>query len=304
MGEKDVYTDKRFIKDLYKLMYDLHNVFVENDIFYYVDGGTLMGAVRHKGIIPWDDDVDLEVGYDDLKKVTSAPVRKQFDGLGYRVKKHGEGWVKIVKKGRGKQPDADVFPVMVKKEGGRYRTTWDFEVGRDAWPKCYFYMDELLPLKMYKFGKVFCLGPKNPRPMLNRCYGPSWSKKGYITQDKHHMPLDEPILVKQGDFHAGKDFYVPTKPQIKPSKAYLSGETSEVFSKFGGRKSPRKASRRRRSPQRRSKSPKKRSTRRRSPRKKSRRRSKSPKKCPRGKVLSPKGRCIIRGGAAYRQYFG
>ena len=295
---EDYYTDPKFVKGLYKLIYDVHNVFVGNDIFYYVDGGTLLGAMpqRGSGVIPWDDDIDLEVSYKDISKITSTSVRKQFDILGYKVRKHSEGWVKIVKKGRGHQPDADVFPVRVKKEGGKYRTAWDFEVGRDAWPKCYFYINELLPLKKYKFGKIFVLGPKNPRPMLNRCYGPSWAKKGYITQDKDHMPLDEPILVQKGQFHAARDFYVPTKPQVQPSRSYLSGGGFDRFSEWGGRRSPAKASRRRRKTPRRS--------RKRSPRRKSRSpRKKSPKKCPRGKVLSPKNRCIIRGGSAYKKYF-
>lgn len=55
-----------------KVLKRLKHVCEENDIRYWLAGGTLLGAVRHKGYIPWDDDIDVFVDIHHLKKLSDA----------------------------------------------------------------------------------------------------------------------------------------------------------------------------------------------------------------------------------------
>ena len=55
-----------------KILREVDRICKKYNLHYSLSGGTLLGAIRHKDFIPWDDDIDIDLKRDDFNKLLSV----------------------------------------------------------------------------------------------------------------------------------------------------------------------------------------------------------------------------------------
>jgi lipopolysaccharide cholinephosphotransferase len=181
------------------MLKDIHDLFEDHGITYWMDGGTLLGAVRHGGLIPWDDDLDLDIyATQDSLLLSLKPI---LATLGYELLPVWFGYKIFPQDGevllseKIKHPSLDIFLMAQELDKTVYRPRppstghWAYREGEPI----YLTAEELYPLTEYTFGSLKVWGPHNPLPFLNYLYSDNWNtvayKMNHTTNSKQTMIL-------------------------------------------------------------------------------------------------------------------
>lgn len=121
---------KKIHTEILEIMDYIDGVCRENKLKYYLTGGTLLGAIRHNGFIPWDDDLDIEMPRQDYEKFLSiVKFEGRYNVISYNTDLHyPRFFAKISQKGtKFVEEDiyewgifVDIFPIDNQKLYGKH----------------------------------------------------------------------------------------------------------------------------------------------------------------------------------------
>jgi len=69
----------------FEVLLEVRRICEKHGLTYYISGGTFLGAVRHQGFIPWDDDVDIALPRSDYQKFVKIVQEELPEGMEFKA---------------------------------------------------------------------------------------------------------------------------------------------------------------------------------------------------------------------------
>lgn len=165
-----------------KVLNFIVDILEREKIDYWLDGGTLLGAVRHNSFIPWDDDIDIGIKIEDLQKVVNlvenslklenkykiidaAKLRNFPPGCFYKIVGVSDNYEFL---------DIFAFGISQKYQKAVYKIWWEKSLSNSHYiskPPLHMSIDTLFPLSEIEFEHRVYKAPCNPLKYVELQYG-------------------------------------------------------------------------------------------------------------------------------------
>jgi hypothetical protein len=158
-----------------ELMKDVDTILSSNGIEMILMYGSLIGFMRHNGLIPWDDDIDVVVSKSDIIKIKALEQELAAKGIG--ISNAGHKMCTIIKLFRLNEPlipnktwswpFIDVFSYTIDNNTIILEDTYPPFVKK-------FKKDDFFPLRTNLFENIPMKLPNNPHAILSTLYSENW----------------------------------------------------------------------------------------------------------------------------------
>lgn len=207
--------------ELLRIMDATHSTLKKYQIFYWLHGGTLLGAVRHGGFVDWDDDMDIAVLVEPDAETFLQKWEKfaqDMQSQGFQVStRHNELFVSAAQISGSEYGNLHHIDALFYQPSPSKKICANWLLQLVAKQE-YFVEEEVFPIRGYEFAGRTYDGPNQAWAFLSRAY-PGFDQEGRLHWPHSWSPAQIPQLSLSGEVAA---WCVPNYPLTDLEKIRLA----------------------------------------------------------------------------------